>query len=49
MTLDFETARTAYPAVDPDPTPFTAFEEHPIHEVLRICAELRPSVDIVVQ
>jgi hypothetical protein len=48
MTLDFETGvfdlptRTAYPAVDPDPT---AFEGPSIHEV----PGSRPSVDTVVR
>ena len=27
---------------------FSSFEEHPIHEALAVCAELRPSVDISV-
>jgi ketol-acid reductoisomerase len=52
--FDYLLTQTAYPAVDHDPgaldtTLVKAFEEHPIHEVLRICAQMRPSVDIFVQ
>ncbi|WP_033341602.1 ketol-acid reductoisomerase [Catenuloplanes japonicus] len=47
--FDYLLTQTAYPATDPDLTPVKAFEEHPIHEVLRICARMRPSVDIFVQ
>jgi ketol-acid reductoisomerase len=52
--FDYLLTQTAYPAVDHqtgplDMTLLKAFETHPIHEVLRICAELRPSVDIFVQ
>jgi ketol-acid reductoisomerase len=32
-----------------DAAPFEAFEGHVIHEVLGICAEMRPSVDIFVE
>jgi ketol-acid reductoisomerase len=49
--FDHALTQQAYPAVDDrtvDPTPFAAFETHPIHEVLRVCAEMRPSVDIFV-
>ncbi len=28
---------------------FQSFEAHPVHEILRVCAELRPSVDIFVE
>jgi ketol-acid reductoisomerase len=37
------------PAVDLDTTVVKDFENHPIHEVLRICAQMRPSVDIFVE
>ncbi|MFG1605355.1 hypothetical protein [Actinoplanes sp. NPDC049265] len=52
--FDYLLTQTAYPAADHDPgsldtTLVKAFEEHPIHEVLRICAQMRPSVDIFVQ
>jgi ketol-acid reductoisomerase len=52
--FDYLLTQTAYPAVDHktnelDATLVTAFEEHPIHEVLAICARMRPSVDIFVQ
>ena len=52
--FDYLLTQTAYPAVDHradtlDTTLVKAFEEHPIHEVLRICAQMRPSVDIFVQ
>jgi ketol-acid reductoisomerase len=51
--FDYLLTQTAYPAIDDDakavdPTPFDAFENHAIHEVLRRCAEMRPSVDIFV-
>ncbi|WP_315986682.1 hypothetical protein [Streptomyces sp. STR69] len=51
--FDYLLAQTAYPAIDDDtksvdPTPFDAFENHVIHEVLRRCAEMRPSADIFV-
>jgi ketol-acid reductoisomerase len=44
----------AYPAIDDeqqtvDIAPFTSFEGHVIHDVLRTCAQMRPSVDIFVQ
>jgi ketol-acid reductoisomerase len=32
-----------------DTAPFDSFADHPIHQVLRVCAGLRPSVDIFVQ
>ncbi len=52
--FDYLLTQTAYPAVDHqtsvlDTTLVKAFEEHPIHDVLRICAQMRPSVDIFVQ
>jgi ketol-acid reductoisomerase len=52
--FDYLLTQEAYPAIDNDRrpvdlTPAKAFEDHPIHEVLRICAEMRPSVDIFVE
>ncbi|MEU7588298.1 hypothetical protein AB0A95_18640 [Micromonospora sp. NPDC049230] len=52
--FDYLLTQTAYPAIDHgtselDTTLVKTFTEHPIHEVLRICAEMRPSVDIFVQ
>ncbi len=52
--FDYLLTQTAYATVDHRPaaldtTLVKAFEEHPIHEVLRICAEMRPSVSIFVQ
>ncbi|HET6501687.1 MAG TPA: ketol-acid reductoisomerase [Amycolatopsis sp.] len=51
--FDYALMQRAYPAVDAeaavDTKPFAAFENHVIHEVLRVCAEMRPSVDIFVQ
>ncbi len=52
--FDYLLTQTAYPAVDHktavlDTTLIESFEEHPIHEVLAICARMRPSVDIFVQ
>jgi len=52
--FDYLLTQAAYPAVDHrsstlDMTLVKAFEEHPIHEVLAICAQMRPSVDIFVQ
>jgi ketol-acid reductoisomerase len=52
--FDYLLTQQAYPAVDDkqetvDATPFKAFENHPIHDVLRICAQMRPSVDIFVE
>jgi len=42
-------AMTALDAgVSPDPACIHAFEEHPIHEVLDVCRQLRPSLDIAV-
>jgi ketol-acid reductoisomerase len=40
--------QTAYPAVDSNevyPTPFDSFESHVIHDILSVCATMRPSVD----
>ena len=52
--FDYLLTQQAYPAVDNeqqavDIKPFEAFEGHVIHQVLRVCAELRPSVDIFVE
>lgn len=51
--FDYLLTQTVYPAVDHrtglDTTPVKAFEKHPIHDVLRVCGQLRPSVDIFVQ
>lgn len=48
--FDYLLTQNAYPAAgDTDATLIKTFEEHPIHEVLRICARMRPSVDIFVR
>ncbi|MEV6845811.1 hypothetical protein [Actinoplanes sp. NPDC051411] len=47
--FDYLLTQTAYTATNSDATLVKAFEDHPIHEVLRICAQMRPSVDIFVQ
>jgi len=52
--IDYLLTQQAYPAVDQDdaaidPTPFQAFEDHVIHDILRVCAEMRPPVDIFVE
>lgn len=52
--FDYLINQAAFPAVDgpgagPDATLIKAFENHPIHEVLRVCAQMRPSVDIFVE
>ncbi|MBT0769898.1 hypothetical protein KIH74_13255 [Kineosporia sp. J2-2] len=52
--FDYLLTQAAYPAIDQKSTDLDsglikAFENHPIHEVLRICAEMRPSVNISVQ
>lgn len=51
--FDYLLMQQAWPAIDAeepvDTAPFRAFESHPIHDVLRVCAGLRPSVDIFVQ
>lgn len=52
--FDYLLTQQAYPAIDDerqpvDLTPFNGFEKHVIHPVLRVCAELRPSVDIFVE
>ncbi|WP_432164262.1 ketol-acid reductoisomerase [Streptomyces tendae] len=50
--FDYMLTQQSYPAVDDkavDLTPFTAFEGHVIHDVLRVCSEMRPSVNISVE
>jgi ketol-acid reductoisomerase len=52
--FDYLLTQRAYPSIDIegetlDTTPFEGFEKHVIHPVLRVCAELRPSVDIFVE
>jgi len=52
--FDYLLTQRAYPAIDSeieklDTTPFDGFTNHVIHPVLRVCAELRPSVDIFVE
>lgn len=51
--FDYLLTQRAYPALDSeepiDSTPFDGFVEHVIHPVLRVCAGLRPSVDIFVE
>ncbi|MFJ5221104.1 ketol-acid reductoisomerase [Streptomyces sp. NPDC088354] len=50
--FDYLLTQQAFPAVDNqavDPTPFTEFEGHVIHQVLEVCSQMRPSVDIFVE
>jgi ketol-acid reductoisomerase len=48
--FDYLLTQTAYTASDSyDTTLIKAFEEHPIHDALRVCGQMRPSVDIFVQ
>lgn len=52
--FDYLLTQVAFPAIDDpsvalDTTSVKAFEEHAIHDVLRICAQMRPSVDIFVE
>ena len=52
--FDHLLTQRAYPSIDNaggaiDTTPFAGFEKHAIHQVLRVCAQLRPSVDIFVE
>lgn len=47
--FDYLLTQTAYTAEVAGTTAIKAFVDHPIHDVLRICAEMRPSVDIFVQ
>ena len=50
--FDYILKQLAFTAIDEDvvsdETPFEQFEQSDIHEILRVCAELRPSVDIAV-
>jgi ketol-acid reductoisomerase len=51
--FDYALTQRAYPAVDDEQTvnieKFGEFENHVVHEVLRVCAGMRPSVDIFVE
>lgn len=51
--FDYALTQRAYPAADAeadvDTKPFATFENHVIHDVLRTCGQMRPSVDIFVQ
>jgi ketol-acid reductoisomerase len=52
--FDYLLTQQAYAAVDQDeaaidPTPFKAFESHIIHDILSVCAEMRPPVDLFVE
>ncbi|MEU2867062.1 ketol-acid reductoisomerase [Streptomyces mirabilis] len=50
--FDYLLTQVAYAAVDDkvvDPEPFTAFEGHVLHQVLEVCSQMRPSVDIFVE
>jgi ketol-acid reductoisomerase len=52
--FDYLLTQQAYSAIDQDedaidPAPFKAFEDHVIHDILRVCAEMRPPVDIFVE
>ncbi|WP_349263677.1 ketol-acid reductoisomerase [Actinocrinis sp.] len=50
--FDYLLTQKAFPAMDDktvDPAPFAAFEGHVIHQVLAVCAQMRPSVDIFVE
>ena len=50
--FDYILKQQSFPTVDADAiedeTPFDNFMSSNIHEVLKVCAELRPSVDISV-
>ena len=50
--FDYILKQQTFPAVEADAvedeTPFDAFLSNKIHEVLKVCSELRPSVDISV-
>jgi len=50
--FDYILRQQAFPEIDkdttPDGTPFARFLTSDVHEVLRVCAELRPSVNISV-
>jgi len=52
--FDYLLTQAAYPALDDqertlDTSVVKDFEDHPIHDVLRVCAQMRPSVDIFVE
>jgi ketol-acid reductoisomerase len=51
--FDYLLTQVTYPAIDAeepvDLAPFGNFQGHVIHDVLRVCAQMRPSVDIFVQ
>jgi ketol-acid reductoisomerase len=52
--FDYLLTQVAFPAIDDEAAPLDtalvkAFEDHAIHDVLRICAQMRPSVDIFVE
>jgi ketol-acid reductoisomerase len=52
--FDYLLTQVAFPAIDDqaagnDTTLVRVFEAHPIHEILRTCAQMRPSVDIFVE
>jgi ketol-acid reductoisomerase len=50
--FDYILKQQAFPAIDQnaaeDNTPFDRFLTSKIHDVLKVCAEMRPSVDIAV-
>jgi ketol-acid reductoisomerase len=50
--FDYILKQQAFPAIDESAgkgqTPFDKFLSSNIHEVLKVCSELRPSVDIAV-
>jgi ketol-acid reductoisomerase len=51
--FDYALTQRAYPVIDDEQTvnieKFGEFENHVVHEVLRVCAGMRPSVDIFVE
>jgi len=51
--FDYALTQRAYPVVDNEQSVeievFDGFENHVVHEVLRVCAGMRPSVDIFVE
>jgi ketol-acid reductoisomerase len=51
--FDYALVQQAYVAIDDgaaaDPALMDAFKKNAIHQVLKICGELRPSVDIAVK
>jgi ketol-acid reductoisomerase len=50
--FDYILTEQAFPAIDaktpPDEALFKSFLNHPVHEMLKTCSSLRPSVDISV-